>query len=128
MELLHIAIMLAAISLFCGVELARAETGGNNMNAIHVSGIDVTAQTLKEMTDEFGAPSTESFVLGPGVDEFRIELLNFFDEAELKENPPVFLEATWPIPGALNLTIWYRQVSDALIYQHHLVWDQGADF
>ena len=83
---------------------------------------------LDEMTKRFGPPLTEVFQLSSDVSEFRIELLNYFDQTRLAENPPQITEATWQVSPEQNLTVWYVETGDGLVYQHHLKWSAGQEF
>lgn len=76
-----------------------------------------------------GQPTMEEeFVLGPDVTEFRIELLNIYDAAKLKSDPPLIREATWSATDADNLTLWFSRDSGDWLAVHQMSWHPDTEF
>lgn len=112
-----------------GAAAGSGQTGEQQMTTgDKLKDLDIEKLSLEEATQKLGAPETNSFQLSSDIDEFRIELLNFFTPDELASSPLQITEATWAVAPDQNLTIWYRETDNGPVYQHHLMWNPGQEF
>ena len=79
-----------------------------------------------DINEQFGEPSeTEQFILGDGVPEFRVGLLDDFPMEGNEER--VFREKIWKSHGC-NVAIWFTQVDGELYSVDSLTWPDGLEF
>jgi len=96
--------------------------------------------TYDDFIDQFAVPGTPSkyfpynrevFIIGDYdgmISEFRIELLKYHSEEEIKNNDILIKEVSWEASPNQNLTVWYERKNKQWIPIHHLIWDKGAEF
>ena len=95
-------------------------------NLNHASGIKAPNQIDQSTpSNQTGTLiDSEEFVLTVGLSEFRIELKNFYTDAEIEATPITIKEETWSIDSEHNITKWYQE--DVLI--HQMEWSPGDEF
>lgn len=87
---------------------------------------EFNGRSLNEAHQLVGAPvSTDEFVLGEGVTEFRVGLLNLFSLE--KDGQRIIREETWT-DADCRLTLWSVQNGDIWSVRHGLIWPAEAEF
>lgn len=90
---------------------------------------DFSGATISQLEQKYGpAADTARFILGPVTTEFRIRLLNHFDQADMTDTAPVISEHTWRLNDDQNLTVWFQMHDGSAVYVDHLLWAPGDEF
>lgn len=106
------AVAFAALALMTA-GIATGSPKGNIQMETDTISAELIGKPIGVAQQKLGKPIEEDqFKLGMAVLEFRVELLNFFDETRRSENPPQIREVTWSLSSQENLTLWFTQ-SDA---------------
>lgn len=85
---------------------------------------DLAGKSIAQLTQAYGPPRIETFVLDDNVDEFRVPLLNRFSKEELEGGKVQLTEATFALDDQNNLTVWFHGAD----YVDHFVYDRLSDF
>jgi len=96
---------------------------------IQKSKMNVKGLTLKEAITKYGEPQKKTtFELNAiNLNEFRIELNNFFDNKQLKSKIDI-KEITWKAQSDSVLTSWYKEYKKEWIYVHHIMYHKNDEF
>lgn len=86
-------------------------------------------ESYENVVAALGPPDVlERFRMRRELQEFRIELRNFFSDDELDDNAPMIREATWKISADENYTIWFVERDGAVTVLDQLRWSPDTEF
>lgn len=91
--------------------------------------MNVKGLTLKEAVAKYGKPdyATEFKLEGVNLNEFRIELRNFFDANQIASEIEI-KEITWENKSDSLLTAWYKELDKEWVYIHSLEYHKNDEF
>ncbi|WP_171178404.1 hypothetical protein [Ruegeria sp. HKCCD8929] len=122
-------VAMAAIAAGCTqAQTTQQDNGDDTMTEPEIV-MELITQDYEAAVAKLGPPATqEDFRLSRGETEFRIELLNYYTEAQLRDAPPLMREATWTLSPESNLTIWFAKRNGAWPFLHYQSWHPEDDF
>lgn len=123
------------LTVSCLLALGAAQPGQlrapQDMEAIQIMASDeqtFAGLTLKEAEARFGTPTdSDEFKMAPELPEFRNDLPELFDEADIRAGVQV-RERTWSYSDSQNITLWFTADGDGWRAVHHMIWDKGLEF
>lgn len=123
------AITLMAVSGSACTATSDDKTGDTKVAGQTEDTSQMSGMSYDDAVTRLGQPAKEeTFTLTPGVYEFRIELLNFYDSARLERDPPEVREVTWSVSASENLTLWFVRDDGEWRVLHQSRWDPDSEF
>lgn len=101
----------------------------NKTNSVNPAQDILMNISLKEAIKKYGEPKiSDSFnTKEGGISEFRIELLNYLSQEEIKKGV-LINELTWEADSLNNITVWYTKRGKHFMPIHSLIWDKQSEF
>jgi len=85
--------------------------------------------TKAEAIDKYGTPfSEERFTLDDALGEFRITIINIYNQKERQSEAVVIDELTWEKDKKTWVTVWYEVQPEKSIPKEVYMWEKGTEF